>query len=151
MIKPRNRQPRVRITAVQVDISFCSQIPDRRWSPFRLICDMDCSSYQRIKWPGRKVDHSRTFNCGVKKKWSYPLMPVLSVYGVGLKPFGCWDRGIESRWELRCSSFVLVVCWYMWYDMIRYDIWYDIMWCDVIWYMIWYDMKWHDMTWYDFF
>ena len=32
----------------------------------------------------------------------------------------------------------------VWYGMVWYDIWYDMM-CD----MTWYDMIWHDMIWYD--
>jgi len=112
--------------------------------------------------------------------WSWPLTSIqwwckekvessadpgaLLVYGVGLKPLHCWDRGTESRWGLRCSSFVFVLCWYdIWYDMTWYDIcdviwydmiyviWYDII-CDMIWcYMIRLDKIWYmiyDMIWY---
>ena len=44
----------------------------------------------------------------------------------------------------------------IWYDMIRYDIWYmihdmiyDIVWYDMIYDMVWYDMIWYDMLRYD--
>lgn len=33
----------------------------------------------------------------------------LSVSGVGLRPFVCWNRGFESRLELGCSSLAFVV------------------------------------------
>jgi len=33
-----------------------------------------------------------------------------AVYGVDLKPLGCWDCRFESRWGLRCSSLVSVGC-----------------------------------------
>ena len=38
----------------------------------------------------------------------------------------------------------------VWYDMIGYGIWYDMIWYGMIWYdMIWYGMIWYDMIWYD--
>jgi hypothetical protein len=33
-----------------------------------------------------------------------------AVWGVGLRPLGCWNRGFESRWEHGCSSLVFVLC-----------------------------------------
>jgi hypothetical protein len=53
-----------------------------------------------------------------------------------------------SVFHLTCD-----MIWLIWYDMIWYDIWYDMMiydmiWWYMIWYMIWYDMIWYDMIWY---
>jgi hypothetical protein len=33
-----------------------------------------------------------------------------AVYGVGLRPFVCWDCGFESRRGHECLSLVIVVC-----------------------------------------
>ena len=36
-----------------------------------------------------------------------------AVYGVGLKPLGCWDRGFESRRGHGCSTFLFVFIVYV--------------------------------------
>jgi len=47
---------------------------------------------------------------------------------------------------------IMMILYYIWYDMIYdviwYDIWYDMTWYDMIWYDILCDAIWHDMTWY---
>jgi hypothetical protein len=48
------------------------------------------------------------------------------------------------------------IMWYdmvrymVWYGMVRYDkIWYGTVWYDMTWYMVWYDMIWYGMVRYD--
>jgi hypothetical protein len=36
-----------------------------------------------------------------------------AVWGVGLRPFACWDCGFEFRWGHGCLSLVSVMCWHI--------------------------------------
>jgi hypothetical protein len=37
-------------------------------------------------------------------------IPVAARSGVGLRPFGCWDRGFDSRLRHGCLSVVFICC-----------------------------------------
>ena len=49
----------------------------------------------------------------------------------------------KTNFKVHCSFLVSVVCLLMMCFYIWYDIGYDMIWYD----MIWYDMIWYDMTW----
>ena len=36
-----------------------------------------------------------------------------AVQGVGLQQLDCWNHDFESHCRYGCSSFVLVLCWYV--------------------------------------
>jgi len=61
--------------------------PDWCWGPLRLLCNRYRGSFQKVKRPGRELNHSPPSTAEVKNKRSYASAPPVCLHGVDMKDF----------------------------------------------------------------
>jgi ATP-dependent 26S proteasome regulatory subunit len=64
---------------------------------------------ERKKERKKEKERKKRKPYSVRNKYIFTDSGNRAVWGVGVRPLGCWDRGFESRLGNGCSSFVSVV------------------------------------------